>query len=562
MYYLRFILLLLLINCSYSEKSPSKVSENPSVKKADSIYKEAENQYYKKNNNQEAFLLFSKAEDIYKQNKDSLDIAASLSFKAMILNDIGDHFTSNERAIEALSFLKLPKDSTYLPSIYNTLAIAQKNLKHYTEALQWYEKALEANTRSEQDKIIKNNIADLYAKKKDYSRSIKIYQELLKNKNISKSVKDYAMILDNYNYTKWLQNKTFDPEPELLRALQLKVEVKDIKGQISTHSHLADYYSEINIPKAIQHTNAKYSLSFIVNNPYDRLESLGTLLDISPQSNGKKLFNEFKTLNDSIITSKDEAKNRFALIEYGVEKKNIENQRLKYDKAKSEAIVLKQSIVMGTLVIAIIIIIIWYRRRQKDIKHKSELKIKENQLRTSQRVHDVVANGIYQVMTKIENQPDFDKDEALDELEFVYEKSRDISYEKEDTNDTLDFDIKVSTLISSFKNDEVNTFLAGHSKSIWEEVSSSTKDEVYQVIRELLVNMRKHSQASHVAFKFERKDNLINIQYTDNGVGIQGDISYNNGLSNTVSRIEKIHGKIIFDTQTGKGLKVYISFPA
>lgn len=74
--------------------------------------------------------------------------------------------------------------------------------------------------------------------------------------------------------------------------------------------------------------------------------------------------------------------------------------------------------------------------------------------------------------------------------------------------------------------------------------------------------MKKHSQASLVAFKFERKDDMIHIQYTDNGIGIQDEISYNNGLRNTVSRIEIIHGQIIFDTQTEKGLKIYISFPA
>jgi tetratricopeptide (TPR) repeat protein len=560
MYYLRFFLLLFLINCNYSENTRSKTTENISVKKADSIYNEAESFYYK-DDHQKAFLLFSKAEDIYKQNKDSQDIASSLSYKAIILNDIGDHFTSNERAIEALSFLKQPQDSAHLPSIYNSLAISQKNLKHYQEALQWYKKALLASPIDKDKKTIKNNIADLYAKMKQYSKSIEIYSSLLKDKNITIN-KDYAMILDNYNYTKWLQNKTFNPEPELLKVLQLKKDLKDIKGQISTHSHLADYYLETNISKAIQHTDAKYALSYTINNPYDRLESLGTLLEISPSANSKKLFNEFKHLNDSIITAKDDAKNRFALIEYGVEKKNIENQRLKYDKAKSESIVLKQSIAMGTLIIVIIIIIIWYRRRQLKLKQEKEIEVKNTQLKMSKKVHDVVANGIYQVMTKIENQEHFDRDKALDELEFVYEKSRDISYEKPDAKDIVEFDEKISGLIGSFKNEEVNTFLAGNEKNIWNGVNDSAKDNVYQVIRELLVNMKKHSQASLVAFKFERNNNLIKIQYTDNGIGIPGDLSYKNGLRNTVSRIENINGEITFDNTTEKGLKIYISFPA
>ncbi|MEG0928320.1 sensor histidine kinase [Chryseobacterium sp.] len=174
----------------------------------------------------------------------------------------------------------------------------------------------------------------------------------------------------------------------------------------------------------------------------------------------------------------------------------------------------------------------------------------------------MVANGIYQVMTKIENQDHFDRDKALDELEFVYEKSRDISYDKADSNNKVEFHEKISGLVGSFKNDTVKTFLAGNSLSIWNDVNDSTQNEIYQVLRELLVNMKKHSQATLVAFKFERTNNLIQIQYTDNGIGILGEIIHKNGLTNTVSRIEKIKGTVIFDPKTEKGLKVYISFPA
>lgn len=73
--------------------------------------------------------------------------------------------------------------------------------------------------------------------------------------------------------------------------------------------------------------------------------------------------------------------------------------------------------------------------------------------------------------------------------------------------------------------------------------------------------MKKHSQASFVAFKFEKNHNLIHIQYKDNGIGIPGEIIKGNGLTNTVSRIEKIKGTIIFDNTTETGLKINISFP-
>lgn len=177
----------------------------------------------------------------------------------------------------------------------------------------------------------------------------------------------------------------------------------------------------------------------------------------------------------------------------------------------------------------------------------------------SKKVHDVVANGIYQVMTKLENQKDFDRDKALDELEFVYEKSRDISYDK--IGEEKEFSKVISELIASFTNETVKTFTAGNSPEIWESVPPTVKEEVYQMVRELMVNMKKHSQASHVAVKFDKINNTVEIQYKDNGIGISGDLIYKNGLRNTASRIEAINGTITFDTKIEKGLKVNLSFP-
>ena len=177
-------------------------------------------------------------------------------------------------------------------------------------------------------------------------------------------------------------------------------------------------------------------------------------------------------------------------------------------------------------------------------------------------MHDVVANGIYQVMTKIENLDQINKDEVLDELEFVYEKSRDISYEKPDVKSSKrNFSEEISELIGSFNNENVKTYLAGNDTNTWENLSKTKQEEIYQIIRELLVNMKKHSHADRVSFRFERENNEIKIYYTDNGIGISEQMIHKNGLANTDSHIETLNGEIIFDTKTEKGLKIYISFP-
>ncbi|MBB6332690.1 hypothetical protein HNP24_003682 [Chryseobacterium sediminis] len=549
---------LLLISCNFSE------NRNPPVKapsaEADKMYNDATALY--NNDNEKAFTLLSKAESIYKLKNDSASIASCLITKAIILNDIGDYLSSNERAIDALSFLKLPEDSAYLPSIYNNLAISEKNLKHYAEALTWYHKALQASSDNYQKIIINNNIADTYGKLKSYPQGIRIYQSLLKDKELLQHDIDYARILDNYNYISWLENNNYKAEEGLLSAFFLRQKTNDKSGLISSHSHLAEYYLISDKTKALHHINEKYRLAKVIKNPNDRLEALEFLVKNDKGIHLKNYFTEYQYLNDSIQLSRDKAKNRFALIEFDVEKKNAENQQLKVITVQKQNRILKQNVILGILSLSLVGGSILYKRRKKRLKRENELRIKENQLHLSKKVHDVVANGIYQVMTKIENQEDFDKEKVLDELEFVYEKSRDISYEKTASENKQEFSKRVSTLIASFNNENVKTYLAGNDESIWKTLKEFTREEIYQVMRELLINMKKHSQATHVAFKFERKNNRIQIQYTDNGIGISEGITYKNGLTNTDSRIEAIHGEIIFDTETEKGLKIYISFPA
>ncbi|MPS63709.1 ATP-binding protein [Chryseobacterium sp.] len=291
------------------------------------------------------------------------------------------------------------------------------------------------------------------------------------------------------------------------------------------------------------------------NSPDDRITALQRIITLDAK-NYLNNFQHFNFINDSLQTARNKAKNQFAIVRYDVDQKNAKNQIL-IEKN------FQQDIGIILLALALAITILWYIKRKKRLEQEKEIEVKNTQLKISKKVHDVVANGIYQVMTKIENQQHFNKDEALDELEFVYEKSRDISYEKTDTQgEEKDFSERISETVSSFKNDEVNTYLAGNDSGIWKHLSSKNKEEVYQIIRELLVNMKKHSKATIVSFRFERENDLIRIFYTDNGIGISGDVIYKNGLSSTVSRIETINGEIIFDTKIEKGLKITISFPA
>ncbi|WP_343685826.1 sensor histidine kinase [Chryseobacterium gleum] len=520
------------------------------VSQADKLYDEGANLLLK--DNVEAYKKFQKALHYYYKVRDSSNISKSLICQAIAQKYTGDIFGAETTLVDALTFMKEGDESLY--SAYSTLGDIKYAQKEYASAEEWYSKGLSEKNISQKDRfdMLNNKGASEYRQKK-YSSALRTLQSIdLKN------VKDINLknrIQENIVYTQWLQNKNYPAQSEFEKLLKLKLKNEDNWGANSSYSHLAEINQDSNPTKSLYYAQQMLNIANKIKSPDDRLEAIEKISLVDNPSNAIKNFKLYKNLSDSIQNYKNDNRNRFAYIKYDSEKKEIENQRLKADNSQKKLNIL---LLLMALILALIVIV-WFRKRQIRLKQEKEIEVKNTQLKMSKKVHDVVANGIYQVMTKIENQEDFDRDKALDELEFVYEKSRDISYDK--IGEEKEFSKVVSELIASFNNDTVKTFTAGNSPAIWESVSPTVKEEVYQMVRELMVNMKKHSQASHVAVKFEKINNVVEIQYKDNGIGIPGDLVYKNGLRNATSRIEAINGTLTFETKIEKGLKVNLSFP-
>jgi len=96
------------------------------------------------------------------------------------------------------------------------------------------------------------------------------------------------------------------------------------------------------------------------------------------------------------------------------------------------------------------------------------------------------------------------------------------------------------------------------------EMASIAKEkqiELYRILQELMVNMRKHSDATLVAITFKNEDSHVRINYSDNGKGLDlKELKFKNGLKNVETRIKSIHGTITFDTTMHNGFKAAISF--
>lgn len=506
-----------------------------------------------------SFYYFNLAKNAYLDTKDSVGAAKALVNMAILQESKGDYYGSIETSLEADRYLGKREDSisrqTFV-SNFNNMAICSSYLYEFENCIKYYKKALQYTSAKEYRYMILNNLGTAQITLKDYKEAIRNIQLALPTTDSLK----YAMVINNLARAKNFDDKNYNPLPEFYKALEIRKRYNNSIGENSSYATLSHFYFNSDKKKALYFAEQMLNTAKKNNSIEDQLQALQKVINLTP-NNPLVYFEDFQKLNDSVQISRNKAKNQFATIRYDVEKKNLENQSLKLQKAENEIQLLWLYLLSALLVALLIIGIILYKKRQKKLQQEKELEVKNTQLKISKKVHDVVANGIYQVMTKIENQENFDKEKVLDELEFVYEKSRDISYDNTDSNDTVEFAEKIYSLINSFTSDHVKSFLTGNSQNLWNDVNKTVQNEVFQVIRELLVNMKKHSQASLVVFKFEKNNDLIHIQYKDNGIGILGDIIHGNGISNTVSRIEKIKGTIIFDNKTEKGLKINISFP-
>lgn len=501
-------------------------------------------------NNDSAFYYFNLEATT---SPDSLEIAAAYTYMGIIQYGAGDYFGSQESLLQSLKHLTETKEDHFhcLFSTYNELGRTSERLKNYDAAIDYYDRALRFTNDGEYEIIVLSNKAVALEKKKAYTAAINIYNSILDRTANSK--KRYARILSNRARTKWLQDSGYHALPELWEALEIRRKENDSLGLNASFSHLSDYYARLHPDSALIYASQLYGTARQLKSADDELEALKRIIHLGSSATKEKYFDRYLYLSDSIQTGRNNAKNQFALIRYDAEKAKADNLVLQKENAEKKVRIVWQQVFLLITIMLTIIGFFWYRRKKQQA-------IRDQQLKTSRKVHDVVANGLYRLITKVEHEQIPEKDDLLDEMEVLYEKSRDISYDQVEMLPS-NYQESISKLLKSFSSNGTNVWIVGNSKEFWDQLSFKKKKQIEHVLQELMINMKKHSEAKNVKIKFETKDEKAIIDYSDDGIGMLSDINYGNGLKNTESRIKEISGRIIFDKTPMKGLKIQIYIP-
>jgi signal transduction histidine kinase len=501
-------------------------------------------------NRDSAFHYFN---NIATESKDSLLIATAYTHMGMIQFQASDYFGSQESLLQSLNHLDENNSKHYqnLVSIYTELGNDSRGLKNFEEAITYFKLGLNFSKDSADILLLLNNIAAVNKDKKQYDSAIGIYTSILKNpKN---SPLEYARILSNLAYVRWLQNSNYDAIPELWTALNIRKGENDKWGLSASYIHLTDYYTLNRPDSALFYAHQLYNVTREIGSPDEVLNALSKLVPLSRLNETKQYFEKYQILGDSIETSRNRAKNQFALIRYNAEKHKTDKLKLQKENAETKLRVIWLQVSSVILVLAAITGFIWYRRRKRQA-------IKEQQLRISQKVHDVVANGLYRVMSKIEHDKAESKEQLLDEMGVLYEQSRNISYEQPEII-YGDFQQTIISLLQSFANDTTTVSIVGDSKELWDSLTAKIKKDLPLILQNLMTNMKRHSRAESVVVRFGLQKKQFSIHYTDDGIGLPPNFKFGKGLTNTEFRIHSLGGQLTFDNSATKGAKINIYIP-
>ncbi len=509
--------------------------------------------YYKKMDS--AFLMFSRAAN---DATTDFERATAYNYMGTMQRSAGDLYGAQESLTSALKSLNPinPAHHDLLTFVYNELGNASLDLKRYDEAISLYDSALHITSEQTYIPEILNGKATALQKLKRYNDALAIYDSIIALNPGNEVL--IARAVSNRARTKWLRDANYPALPEYRQALRIRLDSSDNAGLNASYAHLSDYYFNTNKDSALFYAEMMQRQAIQNNSPDDILEAKDKLIRLHTSAATKdRLYEEFKRLNDSLQLARDTTRSRFALIRYDVQKSKADNLVLQRHITNQR---LWMSAIAVFAIMMIVLLILRFRRRREKLRQEAELSIRNAKIATSQKVHDVVANGLYRIMNELEHVDYIDKEPLLNNIEDLYERSRDISYDDAPVSGPVD-NHRFHNLVDAYTTDERRVILVGNQPAFWEKITTTQKNELYLVVQELMVNMKKHSRAKNVLVQFRHDGGQACIHYKDDGVGLIAGSDYGNGLKNTVSRIKSLNGQVNFEKNGDRGLIVEIKIP-
>ena len=434
-----------------------------------------------------AFIFYENKVATHLNNKDTLPAVQALRAIAIGQIKLGYLYESEATAAQGLTYLEgLPLTFVTKEAqsgLYNHLGKVYRRLEDSKSALYHYNKALELSLDVNDSLKIMNNKATVYMDEKNYVLALKELTQAYKTSLKQNNKVNLSTVLDNMGF---VQSKLNMPEglQNMLTALNTRLEINYSRGIYSSYKHLSEYYLDRgNREQALLYANKGYAIAKTIKSATYLENALSHLLKLKQDT----LTAEYLYITDSISKAKLLQDNKYAGIKFDFikeQKRATKNELLK-EKEKRKKFIAEAIgifVLLGS-------IFIYFILRARYRKGKIE-QIYKTETRISKKIHDEVANDVYHVMSKLQNE-NSDQEKVLDDLEDIYNRTRDISKELSIIDLDENFEVTLSDLLLSYQNSDTTIITKNIAKIDWHTVSEIKKTTLYRVLQELMTNMKK-----------------------------------------------------------------------
>lgn len=497
----------------------------------------------------DAYQFFYKEKIAAQKDRDSVSEIFHLYQLSRVEYKYGQYYNSEEDAVKALELIEKRKPAAYTDllrkNIINHLGLLYHEQRNFQKSNDLYEAGLTLAQTSVDSAIIYNNIAINYRDALNFPLA---YQKIQNAYQLVPKIKDsatMALILDNYGFIKFKLD-----QPDALEFLEKALAIRKNNNRISTYpsfNHLSQYYQKSNQRLSQTYAQEAFAVAKLLSSASYLEDALKLMIDT-----GHDDVSTYVNLLDSLSLARQLQTNKFALLKYDVSKKE---QELKQSQLQGEIIDSQKkfyqvlAIFLG-LTALLIILILHFRNKRKQLEN-----VYNTEVRISKKVHDEVANDLYQIMSKIQGQS-ISKEVLLDDIDKVYDKTRNIAKDSSSLDFEQDFGESLNDLLMLYKTESIQVITKGLKDVSWNRFSDLKKTAIYRILQELLTNMKKHSNATMVVLSFEEKSKHLWLKYVDNGVG--SDLRKRSGLLNVENRIKALDGNVTFESKPHKGFKATI----
>lgn len=155
-----------------------------------------------------------------------------------------------------------------------------------------------------------------------------------------------------------------------------------------------------------------------------------------------------------------------------------------------------------------------YFKKHSDNRNRIE-KIKiayDTETKIAKDIHDELANDVFNIITYTQTQPlesENKKETLIQKLDHIYSRVRGISRENNDIDTGTNYSANLKETLSTYNSDTRNVIINSIEKINWDDLDKIKKITIYRILQELMVNMKKHSEASVVVIKFDNSQKNI-----------------------------------------------------